>query len=124
MMEATDGLPEVEPSGRMLGVRPGNAPTPDVRAINPQDILQPGDGGMSVSPNDPMGLRKHRRPASLGGTGRDPVWFIETDDLGPDLQFRQDSQTHGVIEASRALSFQEYQDALAATRGLWSLYRR
>src|SRR4051812_35516498 len=96
MVEGQDGSPEVGPSARKLGVRPGNAPTPDVLAADPQDIIAPGQGGMSAAPDDPLWLARHRRPASLGGLGQDPVWYIETDDLGPDLRFHQDSATHGV----------------------------
>lgn len=66
------------------------APTPDVLAVNASDPVLPRQGGMSVAPNDPLNLQRHRRPASLGGIGRDPVWYIEADDLGPDLDFRQD----------------------------------
>src|SRR5437870_13410912 len=94
MKEAADGFPAVGPSSRLLGVRPGNAPTPDVLAVAPSDPVLPGQGGMSVVPDDPANLPRHLRPASLGGTGRDPVWYIETDDLGPNLVFRQDRATH------------------------------
>jgi hypothetical protein len=38
MIEAADGLPAVGPSARMLGVRAGNAPTPDAPAVHPQDV--------------------------------------------------------------------------------------
>src|SRR5438552_602992 len=103
MREAPDGLPEVGPSGRLLGVRPGNATTPDVLAVAASDLVQPGQGGMSVALNDPMSLQKHRRPVSLGGIGRDPVWYIEAKDLSADLNFRQDSISHGLIEPSHAM---------------------
>jgi hypothetical protein len=124
MKEAADGYPATGPSGRLLGVRPGTDPTPDVLTVHPSDTLLPGQGGMSVAPNDPLHLQKHRRPASLGGTGRDPVWYIETADLGPDLEFRQDRPTHGLIEPKRALTLQEFQDALAGTRRVWKLHCR
>lgn len=124
MKEDVDGLPTVGPSGRMLGVRPGGAPTPDVLALRPADLVPPGQGGMSVAPGDPALLLRHRRPPSLGGTGQDPVWYIEVDDLGPDLVFRQDRVTHGLIEPSRPMALQEFQDALAATRSRWRLHCR
>jgi hypothetical protein len=124
MIEAADGLPAVGPSARMLGVRPGNAPTPAVPAVHPQDVLAPGQGGMSVAPDDPMRLTRHRRPASLGGLGQDPVWVLEADDLGPHLQFRRDSPTHGVIEPKTATIFQDYLKGLAALRARWRLYCR
>jgi hypothetical protein len=124
MKEAADGHPTVGPNGRLLGVRPGNDPNPDVPAIQPTDSVLPGQGGMSVAPDDPLHLLKHRRPASLGGTGRDPVWYIESADLGPDLSFRPDRPGHRLVEPQRPLTLQEFQDALAGTRSCWKLYCR
>lgn len=124
MIEAADGLPTVGPSARTLGVRPGNSVTPDVPAIQPIDQVLPNQGGMSVAPGDPMHLLKHRRPFSLGGTGSDPVWCIELDDLGPDLQFRQDKPTHGVIEPARPMSLRDFENVLEQTRSRWVLTHR
>jgi hypothetical protein len=124
MKEARDGYPVVGPGGRLLGVRPGNDPTPDVLAVAPNDTLLPGQGGMSVAPDDPLHLPSHRRPASLGGAGRDPVWYIESDDLGPDLAFRQDRPGHGLIEPKHLLTLQAFGNALAATRHGWKLQCR
>lgn len=124
MKEEPDGLPMVGPSGRMLGVRPGNAATPDVLAVQASDMVWPNQGGMSVAPHDALHLPKHRRPPSLGGTGQDPIWYIEIDEVGRDLQFRQDSAAHGVIEPLRSMTLQEYQDALESTRPRWKLYCR
>ncbi len=124
MKEEPDHLPAVGPSARTLGVRPGNSITPDVLATNSTDMILPGQGGMSVAPDDPHNLERHRRPASLGGTGRDPVWYIEIEDLEPDLYYRQDRPTHGVIEPKHGMTLQEYQDALAGTRSKWKLFIR
>jgi hypothetical protein len=122
MKEHADGRPLAGPGGRMLGVRPGNTSTPDVLAVSAGDMILSGQGGMSVAPADPMHLVKHRRPRSLGGTGQDPVWSIEADELGPDLQFRPDSLAHGVIEPTRPMTLQDFQDALASTRLRWVLH--
>ena len=124
MKEDTDGLPVVGPTARTLGVRPGSDPTPDVLAVHPSDMLPPGKGGLSVAPDDPMHLQRHRRPASLGGIGRDPVWYIEESDLGTELCFRQDRPTHGFIEPVQAMTLQEFQDALARTRSFWEIHCR
>lgn len=124
MKEAPDRYPAVGPSSRLLGVRPGGDPTPDVLAAHPADMVLPGQGGMSVAPDDAHNLPRHRKPAGLGGTGRDPVWYIETDGLGPDLGFRQDRPDHGLVEPQRPLTLQTFQDALAATRGRWQLHGR
>jgi hypothetical protein len=92
---------------------------PDVTATAADEIIQPGTGGMSVAPDDPANLPPLRRPRILGGRGKDPAWEIDTDDLGPDLQFRQDSQRHGLIEPARPMALAEYEAALAATRVRW-----
>jgi hypothetical protein len=52
MIEDTDGKPEVSPTARGLGVRAGR----DVAAIDKDDLVFPGGGGMSVSPDSPMNL--------------------------------------------------------------------
>src|SRR5262249_34038562 len=109
MREDTDGLPALGASGRSLGVRPGNMLSSDVAAMNPNDLVVPGDGGMSVTPDDPATLPFQRRPKSLGGKGRDPVWYLEEGDLAPDLNFNQDSPTHGTIEVVRPMTLQELQ---------------
>jgi hypothetical protein len=79
---------------------------------------------MSVAPDDPMRLPRHRRPASLGGIGQDPVWVLELDDLGPDLRYRPDSPTHGLIEPNAPVAFQDYVTALIALRSRWRLHCR
>jgi hypothetical protein len=124
MQEDPDGLPAVGPSPKMLGVRPGTDPNPDVPTVGPSDPVVPGQGGMSVAPGNPMFLLRHRRPSSLGGTARHPVWVIETEDLGPDLQFRQDRASHGLIEPRRMMTLREYEEALAKTRARWKLHCR
>lgn len=124
MKEADDGAPEIGRSARLLGVRLGKSAVPDVLAIQDSDIVSPMQGGMSVAPDDPMHLLRHRRPPSLGGIGQDPVWYIEVDDLGPDLSFRQDKPEHGLIEPSRDMTLREYERALADTRLQWKLYCR
>jgi hypothetical protein len=124
MKESADGKPVVGRSARELGVRTGTAANPDVPAIDDGDIVSPWQGGMSVAPDDPLHLLRHRRPASLGGVGQDAVWYIETDDLPVDLQFRQDTPTHGLIEPARSMTLKEYENALASTRQDWILYCR
>jgi hypothetical protein len=69
MKEHANGLPELGESSRCLGVRPGL----DVPATELDDLVWPGEGGLSVSPDDPHGLPNFRRPPVLGGTGKDPV---------------------------------------------------
>jgi hypothetical protein len=87
----------------------------------PNDTVQPGQGGLSVSPDDPGKLPFYRRPAAFQGTGRDPVWVIESADLGSDLTYRPDPRNagHGFIEPARPMTLDEYQRALQQTQSLW-----
>jgi hypothetical protein len=122
MAPDADGLPQIGRSARKLGVRTpveaaAQGSEPDVSAVDTDEVVPPGTGGLSVVPDDPANLPPFRRPATLGGRGKDPVWVIDTNDLGPDLQFRQDSPTHGLIEPSGPVTLDEYELALAATRG-------
>jgi hypothetical protein len=71
---------------------------------------------MSVAPDDPMNLPPVRRPKALGGTGKDPVWYIDIDLLGADLAFIQDKPTHGLIAPSRSMTLDDFEKALAATQ--------
>jgi hypothetical protein len=118
MKPGAAGEPELGPSARALGIRPGI----DVPAQNPSDVVSPGGGGLSVSPHDPAHLPRHRRPTTLGGTGRDPIWGITTADLGPDLQSRPDPDNpsgHGFIEPSRPMTVAEFEQALERTVQRW-----
>ncbi|MBY0526421.1 MAG: hypothetical protein K2R98_23710 [Gemmataceae bacterium] len=54
-----------------------------------------------------------------GGSGKDPVWGLCLDHLGVDLRFRQDSQVHGLIEPEHAMTLDEFQQAIAATKPYW-----
>jgi hypothetical protein len=75
---------------------------------------------MSVAVDRPENLHPLRRPPTYGGFGKDPVWSIVIDLLGGDLQFRQDSATHGLIEPARTMALDEFQNALEATRPCWT----
>jgi hypothetical protein len=117
MKEAGHGQCEVGESARALGIRPRI----DVPATNPGDTVHAGQGGMSVSPDDPQKLPYFRRPPQFGGTGKDPVWTIRDEELGPDLCYRPDPNRpdHGFIEPARPMPLSEYQQALARTQPLW-----
>jgi hypothetical protein len=117
MKEGASGMPEIGESSRSLGVRPGI----DVPATNPGDLVRSGQGGMSVSPDDPQSLPYFRRPPALGGTSRDPVWRITEAELGTDLLYRPDPARagHGFVEPSRSMTLAEYQRALAQTQRFW-----
>lgn len=118
MQEGEDGLPVVQDSARGLGARDGDISSDSFGKINP------GTGGMSVSPNTPMNLPDFRRPAEFGGSGPDPVWCIRSCDIGPDLTYRPDPArptTHGFFEPVNPMSASDYRQALAQTRNFWTL---
>ncbi|MDQ4071014.1 MAG: sugar-binding protein [Actinomycetota bacterium] len=109
--------PEVGPTARTLGARPGV----DI-PVDAAGRVKPGTGGMSVSPGSPHNLPSHRRPAELGGTGKDPVWCTGTCTLPEGLTYRPDPKNpsgHGFVEPSRPMTFNEYQQLLESTRKLW-----
>jgi hypothetical protein len=119
MTEDGEGRPQVGPSARRLGVRPGT----DI-PVNDDDEVEPFAGGMSVSPDSPQHLPEHRRPEGHGGTGLDPVWEFDTSALGDGLVYRPDDsrpEAHGFIEPAWRMRLDEYEDLLALTRDSWKL---
>lgn len=122
MKVGPDGRPVVGPAANLLGVRPGDRTPNDVNAVAPSDLVVPGTkDGMSVAPNDPANLIRHRRPAAFGGTGKEPVWIIDDTELPPELRFRQDAPDHGLIEPATVVTLAEYQKSLESTRDKWQL---
>jgi hypothetical protein len=113
MREDAAGGPGVGSTARQLGVRPNV----DIPVLNGQ--VSPFTGGLSVAPDHPANLHRLRRPPAYGGTGKDPVWCLALNQVGADLQFRQDSATHGLLQPRRIMSLDDFQLALAATKPLW-----
>jgi hypothetical protein len=74
---------------------------------------------MSVAPDRPENLHQLRRPPQYGGSGKDPIWALDLGRLGADLQFRQDSPTHGLLEPATTLLLAEYQQRLSDTKPFW-----
>jgi hypothetical protein len=113
MREDPAGGPMIGPTARMLGVRP----QVDIPVTGGQ--VRPNTGGLSVALDRPENLHPLRRPRRFGGSGKDPAWSLALDLLGPDLQFRHDTPTHGLIEPSHSMSLDEFQQSLADTRPFW-----
>lgn len=119
MEEDGEGHPQVGQSARRLGVRPGT----DI-PVDDEDEVEPYTGGMSVTPESPDRLPFFRRPPGLGGTGKDPVWEIDSDQLGENLTYRPDDAspgTHGFVEPARRMRLDDFEDLLALTRDSWTL---
>ncbi len=114
-MTENNGTPKVGESARTLGVR-HNIDIP----IGENGMVHPNTGGMSVSPS-PNDLPIHRKPTAYGGTGKDPVWSININDLGSDLKYVPDSPGHGTIQPTRTMTFEDYQKALEETLLRWGL---
>jgi hypothetical protein len=117
MEQANNGNPRIAPNH--LGVRLGDDIEPDAKGN-----VRPNIGGMSVTPNDPMDLPLHRRPPELGGTSNRHVWWINDRKLPITLNYRPDprSRTHGFIEPSGVMSFNDYEAAITGTASNWTFY--
>ncbi len=118
MRAASDGLPVVGRSARELGVRVEGAVI-DLR-VGEDGWVQSGAGGMSVADGDPSYLPKHRRPLSLGGDGRDPVFGLARAALPAELAIRVDRPPHALVEPAEPCKLGRYEEALAATRPSWT----
>jgi hypothetical protein len=113
-----DGLPMIgHKFGSTLGARVGDDVEP-----TPTGTVGPGCGGMSVSPDEPERLPKHRRPPQFNGTGRDPVWRISPQALDRRLQCvpdPDDPERHWLVEPVVDMPVAEYQSLIEATRSHW-----
>lgn len=119
MRAADDGMPLLGETSRCLGARHVDIPSDATGKV------AGGLGGMSVSPNTPAHIAEDRRPRELGGRGKDPAWALDLRLLDSRLRYRPDPdhpKRHGFIEPSRTMSFEEFQEVLAATRPHWALY--
>ena len=103
MEDDGEGRPLVGPSARRLGVRSAV----DI-PVGEEDEIEPFTGGMSVTPDTPAALPPFRRPSGHGGTGVDPVWGIDSEDLGTGLIYRPDDANpdeHGFVEPAWRMRF-------------------
>ncbi|MDN7908563.1 RHS repeat-associated core domain-containing protein [Burkholderia diffusa] len=114
MKTGGDGFPVVEPTARGLGARPGV----DI-PVDTNGMVHPDTGGISVAPESARNLPPHRRPESLGGTGKDCACLLNTANLPKSLRYVQDSAKHGTIQPSTSMSLTDYQAALRSTREKW-----
>jgi hypothetical protein len=127
MMVAEDGGPEIDGPGKnpakTIGVRTSGR-RPDIEP-DEYGMVHPSEHGMSASPPPPTNLPEHRRPPTYGGTGKDPVWELETEDLPAELVYTPDSKDpkrHGLIGPSETMSIDDYLTSLYETRNLWRIF--
>ena len=78
---------------------------------------------MSVTLDNPRKMPRPRRPRSLGGEGRDPLFRMRSDRIPAELILRTDAlrpQTlHACLTPARNCRFEEYQELLHGTRSNW-----
>ncbi|MBN3898964.1 MAG: hypothetical protein HWQ41_27945 [Nostoc sp. NOS(2021)] len=60
-----------------------------------------------------------RRPATFGGTGKDPLWQIDDSKITGDIKAVQDSPTHVSILPRATMLLEKYEAALANTQNDW-----
>lgn len=94
----------------------------DVEQTEDDEIVGPGSGGLSTAPDNPRLLQRHRRPESLGGTGKHPVWMIEQTMLpGLGLGSRRDKPNHEIVEADEKVTLGVYIARIHATVSHWAI---
>jgi hypothetical protein len=64
-------------------------------------------------------LPSHRKPIAFGGTGRDPIWQIDSSYITGDLEAVRDSLTHVSIMPRATMLLAQYELALANTQKYW-----
>jgi hypothetical protein len=136
-MAEENGKPKIGRSARLLRIRPGidiDVEQMPRDCLDEQGYLRPeaernptgelvavairNTKGMSTSLSI-EGLPAFRRPATFGGTGRDPLWQIEDSKINRDLEAVQDSPTHISIMPRNTMLLEKYETALAKTQDDW-----
>lgn len=111
-MAQTDSTePKLGTSMTTLGVR--------VRDLHPRlsGLVDPLEGGVSVSPEGHEHLPRSARMVMESGKG--VIFALDTDDLPSQLRYRQDTQSHGLIEPASPTKFEIYQRYVQETSDLW-----
>jgi hypothetical protein len=122
-------FPEVSPTAKGLGVRPGPPPNGDI-AVTPAGSVLPGTGGLSVAPEWQL-LPQHRIPKRLRskfpraqGSNDVHLWRMGagpflTSSVTASLVLKPDGQRHGTVQPVVECMLQAFQLSLAATRESW-----
>jgi hypothetical protein len=118
MTPAEDGLPRVAPSARTLGIR-----RVDVH-LDSEGRVQPGQCGLSVSPDSIWHIPNHRRPRGMGNgsTGHPDDYVFAIAKVSPELSIRLDPlrpALHAFIEPSEPTLLVKFETYLVDTRPNW-----
>ena len=138
-MMADNGKPKIGRHARCLGIRPNidiDVDRVPKEWIDESGYLQPSSNhdadleivevavrnnkGMSVSLSIDA-LPDFRKPPAFGGSGRDPLWQIDSDKITGDLEAVRDSATHVSIMPRVTMLLARYEAALASTSDAWEL---
>jgi hypothetical protein len=136
-MAAQNEGPKIGRSTRCLGVRLGidiDVAMLPIGYLDSQGLLLPetersdtgelvevaikNGKGMSVS-SSIAGLPPFRKPAEFGGTGPDPLWQIDVEQIPADIDPIQDGVAHVSLCPRATMLLERYEVALAATRLDW-----
>lgn len=109
--------PKVGPTARTLGVRVPPNPNFDIQ-VNADGTVEPGHGGMSVSPNiqslpkERVSPRYKRMKPNAHGRYDDVCWRMDDGpfadaNIRERLVLRVESSTHGVIEPAYRMPLDE-----------------
>lgn len=137
-MVEQDGKPKLGRSARLLGIRPGidldieqmpRGWLDEQGYLRSETERNPAGEMVAVAIRNTKGmstslsiesLPAFRRPVTLGGTGRDPLWQIEDSKVTGDLEAVQDSATHVSIVPKTTMLLERYEAALANTQDDWN----
>ena len=123
-----DGKPKVGTASICLGIR---VPPERDGITLVEGQIEPGTGGLSVRPSlqtIPVAMVSEELqaivPGASGGKNHH-VWQMgegpfENAPVADNLTLRPDSRYHGLLEPSVTMLFEDFQNALAATRDSWS----
>jgi hypothetical protein len=75
-----------------------------------------------VNPDDYRRIYHTLLDMALDEEEEERIWYLQLEDLGPNLVYREPRVNKGLIEPSRPMTLDEYQQALADTREAWQLY--
>ena len=136
-MRAENGKAKVGRSPRLLGVRLGadidvvkmpreflddrgylRPSEEQINSGNLVDVVLRNNKGMSTCLSIEA-LPTFRKPPEFGGTGKDPLWQLDDDQIVGDIEAVRDGDTHVSIMPRQTMLLEKYETALANTQKDW-----